>query len=85
MKILDILQAIQKIWDSIKDKKPLNMCIMTNVKLYARQSQQQKQQQLHINLLKKKRSKQHKLKTDNYTITQMTIKQHKETWKENTE
>lgn len=33
----------------------------------------------------KKKSKQHKLKTDNYTITQMTIKQRKETWKENTE
>lgn len=61
------------------------MCIMTNVKLYAKQSQQQKQQQLHINLKKKKESKQHKLKTDNYTITQMTIKQQKETWKENTE
>lgn len=57
------------------------MCIMTNVKLYAKQ---QKQQQLQINLFKKKK-KQHKLKTDNYTITQMTIKQHKETWKENTE
>lgn len=57
------------------------MCIMTNVKLYAKQ---QKQQQLQINLLKKKKQ-QHKLKTDNYTITQMTIKQRKETWKENTE
>lgn len=57
------------------------MCIMTNVKLYAKQ---QKQQQLQINLFKKKQ-KQHKLKTDNYTITQMTIKQRKETWKENTE
>lgn len=85
MKILDILQAIQKIRDSIKDKKPLNMCIMTNVKLYAKQSQQQKQQQLHINLFFFFKSKQHKLKTDNYTITQMTIKQQKETWKENTE
>lgn len=58
------------------------MCIMTNVKLYAKQ---QKQQQLQINLFKKKQKKQHKLKTDNYTITQMTIKQRKETWKENTE
>lgn len=57
------------------------MCIMTNVKLYAKQQKQQ----LQINLLKKKQKKQHKLKTDNYTITQMTIKQRKETWKENTE
>lgn len=38
-----------------------------------------------LTLKKKKESKQHKLKTDNYTITQMTIKQQKETWKENTE
>lgn len=61
------------------------MCIMTNVKLYAKQSQQQKQQQLHINLFFKKQKQNTNLKLiTNYTITQMTIKQQKETWKENT-
>lgn len=61
------------------------MCIMTNVKLYAKQSQQQKQQQLHINLFLKKQKQNTNLKLiTNYTITQMTIKQQKETWKENT-